>query len=194
MALLTCSEIYFRNVAQKLKIDLAGNCCAFHTIKLNSISFPCLPFMRAAANSPPLQFSSSSLFCHIQLLNKHWAGGGCRTKNPTLALLLLLLARAVQLQCTRAVDDVLASTSYLYSSSCCLSSATINSSGNKLHCKCLINCTYLFGSPVGRSVDHTGRVSFIFETYLQAVLGAPPSPPVTTRLDKSEAQWSHCCS
>lgn len=49
--------------------------------------------------------------------------------------------------------------------SCSLSSsATINSGGNKLYCKCLINCTYLFGS--------LARVSFISETYLQALLAS----------------------
>lgn len=40
------------------------------------------------------------------------------------------------------------------------------SRGNKLSCKCLINCTYLFGSLASRVV------SFISETYLQAVFAA----------------------
>lgn len=54
-------KIYFGNVMEKLKIDLSGNCCAFHTIKLNSVRFLS---WQAPAPAPFVV-----LPCHAQLVH-----------------------------------------------------------------------------------------------------------------------------
>lgn len=133
---------------EKLKIDLSGNCCAFHTIKLNSISFPCrLPQSQTAAR----QVLSGWRCCM----------GRAKNTNPCL----------------------MGSFSSTWVHSCSLSSAAINSGGNKLYCKCLINCTYLFGS--------LARVSFISETYLQALLASRLPSTSRRRLTVATAAPQH---